>query len=114
MAACITELIPFWAGGGGGLTRGGSGGSGGRGGGVTSTMSKVGALSTVMPRFCVAAVAVPNFWWSVIFTLAGDTVAGTAMVAVMMTLADSTVMVTAEGSTPAAVAKVCCKSEVSA
>ena len=46
--------------------------------------------------------------------MAGDAVAGTVMVAVMMTLADSTVMVTAEGSTPAAVAKVCCKSEVSA
>ena len=39
--------------------------------------------------------------------------AGTAMLAVMITLAAATLIVTSDASTPAAVAMFCCKVEVS-
>ena len=50
---------------------------------------------------------------SEVSTVAAGVAAGTAMAAVMITLAAATSIVTSDLSTPAAVAMPCCKLEVS-
>eukprot|EP00964_Phaeocystis_antarctica_P056075 scaffold33051_cov69-Phaeocystis_antarctica.AAC.2 len=72
----------------------------------------VGATSTVTPSAAVAAAAVPRVEASDACTAAAVVEAGTAMVAVMITLAAATLTVTSDVSTPAAVATFCCKLEV--
>ena len=65
----------------------------------------LGSDSTVMPSAAEAAAAVPRVEASEVCTAAGVVEAGTAMVAVMITEAAATLMVTSEASsTPAAVA----------
>ena len=78
----------------------GGGGEGGVGGGAATTI--VGDDSTVMPSAAEAAAAVPRVEESVVCTWVEVLEAGTAMVAVMITEAAVTAMVTAEASTPAA------------
>ena len=70
------------------------------GGGAATTI--VGDDSTVMPSAAEAAAAVPRVEESVVCTWVEVLEAGTAMVAVMITEAAVTAMVTAEASTPAA------------
>ena len=74
----------------------------------------VGTDSTVTPSAAEAAAAVPKLEESE-FTIRVAAVleAGTAMVAVMITLAAATRIVTSDLSTPAAVATACCRLEVS-
>ena len=61
----------------------------------------VGTDTTVTPSAAETAAAVPRLEESVVRTAAGVVVSGTAMVAVMSTLAAATVTVTADASTPA-------------
>ena len=61
-----------------------------------------------------ATAVVPRLEETVLCTAAAVVLAGTAMVAVMITEADVTLMVTREASTPAAVAIFCRRLEVSA
>ena len=61
----------------------------------------VGTDSTVTPSAVEAVAAVPRLEESEVCTAAVVVEVGTAMMAVMSTLAAATVMVTAEGSTPA-------------
>ena len=68
-------------------------------GGSATTM--VGVDTTVTPSAAEAVAAVPRLEESVVCMAAGVVEAGTAMVAVMSTLAAATVTVTAEASTPA-------------
>ena len=77
-------------------------------------MVMVGTASTVMPSAALAAAVVPRLEETVLCTAAAVVVAGTAMVAVMITEAACTLMVTSEASTPAAVAIFCRRLEVSA
>ena len=70
--------------------------------------------STVMPSAALATAAVPRLEETVLCTAATVVVAGTAMVAVMITEAAVTLMVTSDASTPAAVAIFCRRPEVSA
>ena len=77
-------------------------------------MVMVGTASTVMPSAALAAAVVPRLEETVLCTAATVVVAGTAMVAVMITEAACTLMVTSEASTPAAVAIFCRRLEVSA
>ena len=74
----------------------------------------VGTDSTVTPSAAEAAAAVPKLEESE-FTIRVAAVleAGTAMVAVMITLAAATRIVTSDLSTLAAVATACCRLEVS-
>ena len=81
---------------------------------LSSWLSTVGADSTVMPSVFIAALAEPSFSLSASLTVDAVELCGTVMVAVMMTLAAVTVIVTSEASTPAASAMFCCRSEVSA
>ena len=74
----------------------------------------VGTASTVMPSAALATEAVPRLEETVLCTAATVVVAGTAMVAVMITEAAVTLMVTSDASTPAAVAILCRRPEVSA
>ena len=75
----------------------------------------LGSDSTVMPSAAEAAAAVPRVEASEVCTAAGVVEAGTAMVAVMITEPAATLMVTSEASsTPAAVAILCRRLEVSA
>ena len=74
----------------------------------------VGTASTVMPSAALATAAVPRLEEIVLCTAATVVVAGTAMVAVMITEAAVTLMVTSDASTPAAVAILCRRPEVSA
>ena len=67
----------------------------------------------MMPSAAEAAVAVPRVEDSKVCTAAAVVEAGTAMVAVMITLAAAKLIVTWDLSTPAAVAILCCKLEVS-
>jgi len=60
-----------------------------------------------------AAAAVPRVENSEVCTAAAVVEAGTAIVAVMITLAAAKLIVTWDLSTPAAVAMFCCKLEVS-
>ena len=73
----------------------------------------VGASSTVMPSAVEAASAVPRLEESEVFISSAVVEAGTPIVAVMITLAAVTRIVTSDLSTPAAVAIFCCKLEVS-
>ena len=73
----------------------------------------VGISSTVMPSAVEAAAAVPRLEESEVFSWSAVLEAGTAMVAVMRTLAAVTWMVTSDLSTPAAVATFCCKLDLS-
>ena len=77
-------------------------------------MAMVGADSMGMPRAAEAAAAVARWLESELCTLADVDKAGTATVAVMMTEAAVTEMVTSEGSTPAAAAMLSTRLEVSA
>ena len=72
-----------------------------------------GADSIVIPSASEAAAAVPRVEASEVCTASAVVEAGTAMVAVMITLAAATSMVTSDLSTPAAVAILACRSEVS-
>ena len=75
----------------------------------------VGTASTVMPSAVEAAAAVARVEVSEVCTAAGVVEAGTAMVAMMITEPAATLMVTSEASsTPAAVAILCRRLEVSA
>ena len=68
----------------------------------------LGSDSTVMPSAAVASLVVPRLEASEVCTAAGEVEAGTAMLAVMITEAAATLMVTSEASsTPAAVAMFC-------
>ena len=93
-------------GGGDGDGGGGDGGSseGGGEGGCGGEVEEVPTVidSTVMPSAAEAAAAVPRVEESVVCTWVEVLEAGTAMVAVMITEAAVTAMVTAEASTPAA------------
>ena len=60
----------------------------------------------------LAAAVVPRLEETVLCTAAAVVVAGTAMVAVMITEAGATLMVTSDASTPAALAIVCRRLEV--
>lgn len=87
----------------GGDGEGGDGeGGGAEGGGAATTM--IGADSTVMPSAAVAAVALGRAAESVVCTWVEVLEAGTAMVAVTITDAAVTAMLTAEASMPARVA----------
>jgi len=85
-------------------------GVGGGGGGITTgtivgeMTASVGAVSTGIPRWVEAAAAVGRAVTSRSSNATDVMEAGTAMVAVMRTLAAATVIVTAEVSTPAIVA----------
>ena len=81
------------------------------GGDASSTTLMVGALSTGMPSWAEAAAAVPRLEESVVCTAAAVVEAGTAMVAMMSTLAAATRMETNRTSTPAASAMARCKLE---
>ena len=67
----------------------------------------------MMPSSVEAAAAVPRVEASEACTVAAVVKAGTAMVAVMITLPAATLIVTSDTSTPAAVAPLRCKLEVS-
>ena len=88
---------------------------GGRAGGVAGVkaLARVGTDSTAMPRAAEAEAAVPRVEESADSTMVAAEEAGTAMLAVMITLAADTLIVTSDASTPAAVAMFCCKVEVS-
>ena len=66
-----------------------------------------------MPSTAEAAAAVPTVLVSELSTVAAGVAAGTAMAAVMITLAAATLIVTSDLWTPAAVAMPCCKLKVS-
>ena len=73
----------------------------------------VGTSSTVMPSAVEASAAVPKLEESEVCTASAVVEAGTAMVAVMRTLAAATRIVTSDWSTPAALATFCCKLDLS-
>ena len=65
-----------------------------------------------MPSTAEAAAGVPTLLVSEVSTVPAEVTAGTAMAAVMITLAAVTLIVTSDGCTPAALAMFCCKDEV--
>ena len=73
----------------------------------------VGTDSTVRPSTVEAASAVASLEESEVCTAVAVVEAGTAMLAVMITLAAATLIVTSDLSMPAAAATLCCKLEVS-
>ena len=73
----------------------------------------MGASSTTMPSAAEASAAVPRVEESEACTASGAMEAGTAMVAVMRTLAAATLIVTSASSTPATFATFCCKLDLS-
>ena len=73
----------------------------------------VGTSSTVMPKRVEAATAVPRAEASEVCTVVAVVEAGMEMVAVIITLAAATPIVTSDLETLAAVAMPCCKLEVS-
>ena len=79
----------------------------------SSPRATVGASSTVMPSAAEASAAVPSVEESEACTASGAMEAGTAMVAIMRTLAAVTRIVTSDLSTPAALATFCCKRDLS-
>ena len=81
--------------------------------GLVVTVRMVESDSTVIPSAAEALSAVPRVEESEVCTAAAVMEAGTVMVAVMITLAAATLIVTNDLSTPAAVAIFCCKLEVS-
>ena len=72
-----------------------------------------GTSSIVIPSAAEAAAAVPRVEESESCTTSAVVEAGTAIVAVMRTLAAVTRIVTSDLSTPAALATFCCKLETS-
>ena len=88
---------------------------GGRAGGVigVKAFTRAGISAIVMPRAAEAEAAVPRGKERDAITVVAAEEAGTAMLAVMITLAAATLIVTSDASTPAAVAMFCCKVEVS-
>ena len=101
---------------GGGLDDGGLGEGGDDGGGAEGALALVDSReitsTTVMPRRALAASAVVKLFPSACITGATVTPASRVIVAVMRTLAASTMMTTALELTPAAVAMELCKLEV--
>ena len=79
----------------------------------SSPRATVGASSTVMPSAAEASAAVPSVEESEACTASGAMEEGTAMVAMMRTLAAVTRIVTSDLSTPAALATFCCKLDLS-
>ena len=73
----------------------------------------VGSDSTTIPSAAEAASATPRVEESEVSTTAAVVEVGTAMVAVMRTLAAATRIVTSNLSTPAAAATFCCKLDLS-
>ena len=73
----------------------------------------LGISSTVTPSAVEAASAVPRLEESEVCSISAVVEAGTAIVAVMRTLAAVTRIVTSDLSTPAALATFCCKLEIS-
>ena len=73
----------------------------------------VGTFSTVTPSAVEAASAVPRLEESEVCTWSAVMETGTAMVAVMRTLAAVNWIVTSDLSTPATLATFCCKFDVS-
>ena len=73
----------------------------------------VGTSSTVTPSAVEAATAVPRLEESEVRSTSAVVEAGTAIVAVMRTLAAITRIVTSDLSTPAALATFCCKLDLS-
>ena len=73
----------------------------------------VGTSSTVTPSAVEASLTVPRVEESEVCTWSAVLEAGTAMVAVMRTLAAVTRIVTSDLSTPAALATFCCKRDLS-
>ena len=65
-----------------------------------------------MPSAAEAAAGVPTMAVSEVSTVAAGMAVGTAMAAVMITLAAATLIVTSDLWTPAAVAMPCCTLEV--
>ena len=78
-----------------------------------TTVITAGAFSTATPSAVEAASAVPRLEESEVCTWSAVLEAGTAMVAVMRTLAATTRIVTSDLSTPAASATFCCKLDLS-
>ena len=76
-------------------------------------VATVGTDSTVMPSTVEAASAVASLEESEVCTAVAVVEAGTAMRAVIITLAAATLIVTSDLSMPAAAATLCCKLEVS-
>jgi hypothetical protein len=66
-----------------------------------------------MPSTAEAAAGVPTLLVSEVSTVPAEVAAGTAMAAVMITLAAATLIVTSDAWTPVAVAMSCCKLVVS-
>lgn len=95
---------------GGGKVGGGGDSGGGEEGGAAMTM--VGVLSTVMESAVEAAVAVLRLEESDDCTVAVVVVVGTLMVAVISTLAATTLTITADASTPASAANDACSAVV--
>ena len=83
------------------------------GDGDAETVVIVGTASTVTPSTAEAAPAVPRLEESEVCISSAVMEAGMAMVAVMRTLAAATLIVTSDLSTPAALATLCCKLEMS-
>ena len=73
----------------------------------------VGFDSTTIPSAAEAASATPRVEESEVSTTSAVVEVGTAMVAVMRTLAAATRIVTSDLSTPAAAATFCCKLDLS-
>ena len=71
----------------------------------------VGTASTVTPSAVEAAAAVPRVEASEACTVMAAEEAGTAILAVMITLAAATLIVSNDLSTPAAAAIFCCNSD---
>ena len=86
---------------------------GGAGGDRLAAIATVGVVSTVMPSRALAAAAVPRLAESAVITADVVVEAGTAMVAVIITEAATTLMVTADGSTPATSATEFWRADVS-
>ena len=79
---------------------------------VDSTVM-LGTSSTVMPSAVEVASALPRLEESEVCSTPAVVEAGTAIVAVIRTLAAATRIVTSDLSTPAALAIFCCKLEIS-
>ena len=101
---------------GGGLDDGGLGEGGDDGGGAEGALTLVDSREisprTVMPRRALAALGVAKLLPSACTTGATVTPASRVIVAVMRTLAASTMMATAPELTPAALAMELCRLEV--
>jgi len=82
-------------------------------GAMSDSTVMVGTSSTVTPSTAEAAPAVPRLEESEVCISSAVMEAGMAMVAVMRTLAAATLIVTSDLSTPAALATLCCKLEMS-